>query len=73
VPETVCAGWQAITSTRDGVSRQYRFGRGNDEQDRFALASIDAVEARSRCYQLKLGHPPSAMKARLSHGQFLYF
>jgi hypothetical protein len=33
-----------ITSTRDGVSRQQRFGRGNDAHDRLAKASIEAVE-----------------------------
>ena len=46
VPETVCAGWQAITSARDGVSRQHRFGRGSYAPDRFALALVETVMRR---------------------------
>ena len=46
MPETCGAGRQTFTSTRDGVSRQHRFGRGNDASDRSALALVEAIEAR---------------------------
>jgi hypothetical protein len=40
VQKTDCIGGQAITSPRDGVSRQHRFSGGNDAPDRFAMALI---------------------------------
>ena len=45
MPETVCAGWQTLASTRDGVQEQHRFSGGDDAKDRIALALIETVEA----------------------------